>query len=101
MPLAELYPGSNLTEEQRKNVLKVLRGEIVEHDGRHWMLFITSIQDGCTSKLVTTDQHDGSVWKDVVLFKDKDKIIQSSDIITRDKMDYWLSETFDLVGLYF
>jgi hypothetical protein len=99
MPLTDIYP--TLTEEQRANVLKTIRGEIIEHDGRHWMAFLMSSYDGATTKLVTVGKDNTSVWKDVVLYKDKDKVVFASDVITTEKINYWLSDRFDLVGLYF
>lgn len=99
MPLVELYP--TLTEEQRQNVLKPIRGEIIEHDGRHWMAFITSIHDGATTKLVTVGDDGLSAWKDVVLFKDRDKVLFDSDVITWERKKEWTSSTYDIMGLYF
>lgn len=99
MPLTEVYP--KLTEEERDRVLKTVRGEIVEHDGRHWMSFVTSTFDGMTTKLVTVGDDNFDHWKDVILYKDKDKPILSSDTITQDRIDNWLSSKYDIMGMYF
>jgi hypothetical protein len=99
MPLTEVYP--TLTEEQRANVLKTARGEIVEHDGRHWMSFIMSSFDGVTTRLVTVGKDNTEFWKDVVLYKDKDKVIESSDVVTQNRLNYWQLPKFDSMGMYY
>ncbi len=99
MSLIEIYP--TIPADQRENVLNTLRGEIVEHEGKHWMSFIRSIQDGVSTLLVGVDEYGRDTWKTVVLFKGIDKIIEKSDVITQDRINDWLSPKYDVMGLYF
>lgn len=103
MPLSEIYPGTNLTEQQREKVLKPLRGDVVLHEGEEYIVCVLSVMDGATTRLMKPSKNDPleAAIKDVVLWKSKDKILTgrgSYDLLT---YDHFLSSRFDLYGMYF
>lgn len=103
MPLIEVYPGANLTEEQRENVLKPCRGAVVLHEGEEYIVCVVSIFDGATTRSMKPCKMYPSepAIKDVILWKDKDKILEGRGNYTLATYDYFLSSKFDLYGMYF
>lgn len=103
MSLSEIYPGTNLTQEERENVLRPLRGDVVLHNEEEYIVCVVSIQDGATTRLMKPckDSPNEPAIHDVVLWKDKDTILEGLGSFDRTTYDYFLSSRFDLYGMYF
>ena len=47
--------------------------------------------------------HNGhkEIHRSHVLYKDKDKVIESSDVVTQNRLNYWQLPKFDSMGMYY